>query len=320
MLPTTKFIIVSALIVVAMAVGYVARRRGWAAEALGQRLMTWVVVVGYSLVGALSVWPMRLTAGNALLPVLAALHVTVMTVLALAFVPLLTCDRPERGTFALAAGFGNNGFTMGAFIAYVLFGQQALGLASIYCLMGIPVTVLFLYPIARRYSANARAISLAGLMLQSVFDWRSIGLPVVLLAILLSPNVLNIAGPAWLTSQPLLDTLMFVITGVAYFGIGLRLHLSHVPRLARMIIWLGVFRCLLAPALALAILLLLTPWLPTDLSFKTFFVVSAVPTAVTSVALSNMFALRPQEASALFIANTLTYLAFILPVLAWYYR
>jgi hypothetical protein len=38
-----------------------------------------------------------------------------------------------------------------------------------------------------------------------------------------------------------------------------------------------------------------------------------VPTAVTMVAVANMFRLRPQEASIFFVVNTLMYLAFVLP-------
>ena len=319
MTPTSKFILLSTLIVVSMSAGYLARRRGWASERLGQILMTFYLVVGGTLVCMLSVWPLHLAWADALLPLFATVHVIVLALLALAFVPLLTGDRPERGTFAIAAGFGNNGFTMGSFIAYVLFGQQALGLGTIYTLMAMPVTVLFFFPIARACSADAPRIPLYRLMLKSIFDWRAIGLPATLLAILFSPNALDVPLPAWLTAGPFLDMLMFLMTAVAYFAIGLRLHISHVPRLARMIVSLGFFRFLLAPLLAVGILLL-APWAPSDISFKTFLVVSSVPTAVTGVAVSNMFALRPQEASALFIANTLTYLAIILPIVAWYYH
>ena len=317
---TTKFVLISALIIVTMSAGYIARRRNWASERLGQRLMTIVVVVGYTLAGILSVWPLRLTTADALLPAIAALHVIILTLLALAYAPVLSAGPPDRATFALAAGFGNNGFTMGAFIAYVLFGQQALGLTSVYLLMAMPVTVLFFYPIARHHSDERSKISLTRLMLQSVYDWRSIGLPAVLLAVILSPTVLDVPRPACVTSPLLLDGLMFLITAVAYFAIGLRLHLAHVPRMARMIVSLGIFRFLIGPAVSLALLLLLTPWAPSHLAFKTFLVVSTVPTAVSAVALANMFALRPREASALFVANTLTYLLLILPFVVWYYR
>jgi predicted permease len=42
-----------------------------------------------------------------------------------------------------------------------------------------------------------------------------------------------------------------------------------------------------------------------------------VPTAITSVAVANMFNLRPDEASALFVANTAMYLVLVLPVVFW---
>ena len=111
-----KFILSSAVIVAAMASGYACGRSGWVSERTGQRIMTFVGVFGYASVAFLSVWGTRLHAGDFLLPVLGAVHVILMTFLALALAGLVTGDRPAKALFAIAGGTGNNGFTMGAFV------------------------------------------------------------------------------------------------------------------------------------------------------------------------------------------------------------
>jgi hypothetical protein len=86
--------------------------------------------------------------------------------------------------------------------------------------------------------------------------------------------------------------------------------------MARMLTSLAVVRFgqgLLA-GLALAWLTQFTPWPFTGLRWHVFVVQSFVPTAVTMVAIANMFNLCPNEASVLFVVNTVTYLVVVLPL------
>jgi predicted permease len=317
-----KFALVSGLIVLATAAGYVCRWRGWVAERVSATLMTLVVVGGFSAVGFLSVWKLPLRGADAWLPVLGAAHIVLITLGAVGVGRWLSRDRGEQGAFALTAGIGNNGFTMGGFVAYLLYGDAGLGLTSIYCLMAVPVTVLWFYPLARRFGSQAQGRPLGTLIRQSVLDWRSIGLPLVLLAVLLSPAVGNVPFPEWISRARVTDILMFATAALAYFAVGLRLQLSSVPALARMIVALGATRFVVGPALALGLLALtsLTVWPLEAVRQTVFMVVTVVPTSVTSVAVANMFDLRPREASVLFVANTVTYLLLVLPVVVWMCR
>ena len=58
----------------------------------------------------------------------------------------------------------------------------------------------------------------------------------------------------------------------------------------------------------------LTPWPLTGLNRTVFLIQSFMPTAVAMVASANMFNLRPRTASVLFVANTVLFLALVLPV------
>ena len=311
-----KFILSSVIIVLAMGAGYLCRRLDWVSERVGERIMTFVGVFGYASVAFFSVWGTRLHAGDFLLPVLGATHVVLMMFLSLGLAGLVTKDRLEKGLFAIAGGTGNNGFTMGAFVLYLLYGEPGMGLSNVYILLFTPVMVLVMFPLARHYSSERPAGSVGALIRRSLLDWRSIGLPLALVAIALS--MLGVPRPAQVESWHVLDILVYTITPLAFFGIGLRLHLSKVWPMARMLTGLAVVRFglgLLA-GLALAWLTHFTPWPFAGLRWNVFLVQSFVPTAVTMVAIANMFNLRPNEASVLFVVNTVSYLLLILP-LVW---
>lgn len=309
-----KFVISACVIVLSTVAGYLCRRRGWLAETASERIMTWVAVFGYSSVGFLTVWGTTLHPSDAILPLWAVLHMLVMTFLSLAVAPWFAGDRAERGLFALIAGIGNNGFTGGAFVLYVLYGEEAMGLSNIYILLFMAMAVLVLYPLARHYAGESPADSLAELYRKSVFDWRSIGLPVVLVAIALASW--GVERPAAVVRFHIVDILVYTITPLAFFGIGLRLRLSRLAPLRRMIFGTTLMRFAVGAltAVALAWVTRALPWPLEGLRWKVYVVQGFVPTAITSVAVANMFRLKPEEASALFVANTVLYLILVLPL------
>ena len=227
----------------------------------------------------------------------------------------MTPDARERSLFALAGGVGNNGFTMGAFVLYLLYGEPGMALANVYILLFMPVVVLVMYPLARRHSGARPQESLARLVLRNLLDWRSIGLPAVVAAMALS--ALEVPRPAWIASWRVVDILVYVFTPLAFFGIGLRLHLSRVLPLWRMIGGLALVRFPLAAlaAVALAAATRWTPWPIEELRWNVYVIEGFVPSSVTMVAVANMFDLHPREASVLFVANTAMYLVLVLPVI-----
>ncbi|WCJ60475.1 hypothetical protein NXS98_04910 [Fontisphaera persica] len=312
-----KFVISACVIVLSTVAGYLCRRRGWLAETASERIMTWVAVFGYSSVGFLTVWGTALKPADAILPLWAVLHMLVMTFLSLGLSRWFAQNRAERGLFALIAGVGNNGFTGGAFVLYLLYGEEAMGLSNIYILLFMAMAVLVLYPLARHYAEDSPQGSLTELFRRSLFDWRSLGLPVVLLAIALSSW--GVTRPAFLVRWHVVDALVYTITPLAFFGIGLRLRLSRLAPLRRMIVGTALVRFVLGAltAVALAWVTHGLPWPLEGLRWKVYVVQGFVPTAITSVAVANMFRLKPDEASALFVANTVIYLVVVLPLVFW---
>ncbi len=316
---TVKLAVVVFLIVASMVGGWFARHRGLLREHVANVLMTIVAVFGYPAVGFLSVWATPLGPAEFWLTTQAVLHMAIMTVIGLAVARYITRDRSEQGLLGISAAVGNNGFTMGGFIIYLLFGENALGLANIYFLLFSPAVILLHYPIARRYAGHHPHASLVHLMVRNLLDWRSIGLPMTVASIVLSLK--GVPRPAFVSDWRVLDILMFTITPMAYFAIGLRFHGSDFVRLWRQILALAGLRFIVALAVGVGLfaLTMLTPW-PMQwgsLNMKVCIIESFVPMAVTVVAVASMFGLRPREASMLFVANTMMYLVLIMPFVMW---
>ncbi len=316
-----KFVVISVLVAGAMGAGFAARRWLGVGEALANRLMWFVVVAGYPSVGLLAVWRIELRAELVWLPVLALVFITSLTFISLGVAKLLTRDRPLVGLFTIAGGLGNTGFTMGAFLCFLFFGPDGLGLAAVHDLAWSVVIVLLIYPMARHYSEvqPLERLGVLGLVWRSIWDVRSM----TLLTTLTGLGLNALIGPPqqWLPEGGIVSAMtimMFLTASLAFFSIGLRLHVSHVLGTMRLIVGLGVVRFLIGPLLGLGIagLLALSPWSLSEVPLNVFHVETCIPTAVTMVAIANLFHLRPGEASALFVVNTLSYLVICVPVLA----
>ena len=111
----------------------------------------------------------------------------------------------------------------------------------------------------------------------------------------------------WLRAGAPFTVLLFL----AAAGCGSR---PAVPQTAPLSVRFGVGA---AVGLGLAAATRLTPWPLAGAAHDALLIESFVPTAVTMVAVCNMFHLRPREASVLFIANTMMYLVLVLPLVVW---
>lgn len=319
----STFILSVSLIICSMVAGYAARRYRLVSEAAARNLMTLVVVFGYTPVGFLTIWQLapHATTADYLLPLFGAAHVLAMLGVGLLAGRWMRLPRDEEGLLGLAASSGNNGATMGGFVIYQLFGEAGLGRSNFYSMMWTPTTVLVLYPVARRYAGDASAarLPLGRLMLECLWDWRAIGLPLYLAA--LAMGLAGVKRPAFVDDWHVIDILVYVVIVLAYFAIGLRLHLGGAWALRRKIAALAVLRFLVAAGVGGVFVAIshLTPWPMTGVTKDVFILQAFVPTAVTVVAVVNMFGLKAKEASVLFVVNTLMYLLLVLPVVLLLY-
>ena len=305
------------LIVISTAVGYLARRKGLANEASAAGIMTAVSVAGYPIVGFLAIWKTPLHWSAAWLPLLGGLQATVMAVFALLIGRRLFPDRAERGLVGFCCGIGNDGVTMAGFVIYLLFGGTGLGLNTVYAIYTFFAFVLLSYTIAQAYSPDAPRRSVAELMVRNLLHWRAAGLYACVVAIILTAT--RVPVPGAIDRWGLLDLAIYAVIIAAYYSIGLRLHLPKLLGMGRAVAVTLTIRHLLGLGIGFAFagLTLLTPWPLEGLSLKVLLIQSSVPIGVMGVAVANMFHVKPQEASALFIISSVAYLAIGVPLLLW---
>jgi len=315
-----KFAVAVSLIVVSTATGYLARRARFLPERAAEPILTYGNIIGSPIVGMLSVWGLAINPGDYFLIAAGVAQIVIMAFVGLAVGRLATANRSKVGLMGMFAAAGNCGFTMGGFIIYMLYGEYGLGLVGIYTLLWFPAAVVVLYPIARRYSCRSAAMSLPRLVLRSIFDWRSIGVLFILAGIGLS--AMGIKRPEAVARFRITDILMFVLTSVSYFAIGLRLHAGYILIARKLILALGAARFLIGPLVGfgLAAMTYLTAWPMDPVSRNVIVIQACVPAAITVVAIANMFRIQARQASALFVANTVLYLVLVLPVVMWLFR
>lgn len=309
-----RFAFSLALIVLSTAAGYWARHRGWLREAAAGPLMTAVSLIGYPSVGFLAIWRAALTLSALWLPTLGALQTTLMALIALSVGRRLFPDRAERGLVGFSSGIGNHGVTMAGFVIYLLFGKEGLGLSTVYAMYTFFAFVLLSYTIAQSHAPGATRRTIGDLMLRNLFHWRAAGLYACLAAIALTAG--GIAVPEWIGRWRVLDILIHGVIVFAYFAIGLQLHFPRMLGMGRAIAVTLSVRHVAGPAIGLGLIGLtrLTPWPLTGLALSVFLIQSSVSMGVMGVAVANMFNIKPQEASALFIVSSLAYLVVGIPL------
>ena len=312
-----RFILSLALIVASTVVGYVARRLGLARESSAGGIMTAVTVAGYPIIGFFAIWKIPLHWSVIWLPMLGGLQTTLMAMVALLIGRRLLADRAERGLVGFSSGIGNHGVTMAGFVIYLLFGDVGLGLSMVYAIYTFFALVLLSYTIAQAYSPDASHRSIADLMIGNLLNWRAAGLYTCLAAIVLT--ACGVPVPEAVNRWHLIDIAIYSVIVFAYFSIGLRLHLPQIFGMGRAIAITLIVRHVigLAIALGLAGLTFLTPWPLNGLALKVFLIQASVPMGVMGVAVANMFHIKPQEASALFIVSSIVYLAAGVPLVLW---
>ncbi len=312
-----KFVFSICLILLSTVAGYFARRRGLLQEKHATPIMTVVAVAGYPLVGFLAIWKISLQWSDAWLPAMGFIQAILMALLALWIARWLFPDKVERGLLGFSCGIGNHGVTMAGFVVFLLYGDYGLGLNTLYALYTSFALVLLSYTIAQAYSPDIVPQPIAKLMIKNLLHWRAMGLYACMAGILFS--VMGVRRPAVIDDYPILDIIIYVLIVVVYFTVGLRLHLPHLLEMRKAIISLIAIRhgAGLVIGLGLAGLTMLTPWPLTDLAWKVFVIQSSVPMGVMGVAVANMFHLKPQEASALFVVSSAFYLLLGIPLVLW---
>ncbi len=312
-----KFTLSLVLIALSMTAGYISRTRGYLREESARKVMAVVMIVGYPTVGFFAIWNIPLQWSDAWLPVLGVAQATLLSLFALWAGRWLFADKLERGLVGFSCGVGNHGITMAGFVVFLIFGSRGLALNTVYAIYTFFAYVLLSFSIAQAYQPNATRQPLMKLMVKNLLSLQAMGLYTCTAAVLLTS--VGVPRPACFDELPIIDIMIFLVIVVAYFSIGLRLHLPHVLEMKRAILSLIVIRHGVGLLIGFGLigLICLTPWPLSDLARKVVIIQASVPMGVMGVAVANLFNIKPREASALFLISSIAYLLLGVPLVMW---
>jgi len=303
-----------AVLVVGLVSGYLASSRFGLPEHLAKKIMTIVLVCFNWLIALLVIWPMHLSRQLIWLPIVGVVLMLTITTLSTGIFYFLEHNRRSRLTLILAGGLSNTGYTGGAFVCYTLFGMAGLALANIYLLLCLPVFYLVYLPLLKVRELRKEDRS-SRLKLNFLLDFRMLATPAIIAAIIL--NLTNVKSPAFIAKFHIIDVLVYIASSLSFFAIGLRVKLSRLKNYINLYFPIAAVKFILTPAAALLIiaLLALTGQNLNGLVQKVIIVLSATPSAVLMVTMSNVFDLDGPLASALWVVTMAIFVVIVVPVL-----
>ncbi len=303
-----------AVLVGGVLAGCIANNRLGVSERWAKIIMTAVLVFLEWLIALLIIWQIPLSRDLVWLPIIGALTMLIITAISVVLFSHPKLDHKSRMTLVLAGGLSNLGYTGGAFVCFALFGTQGLGLANIYFILWIPIVYLLFFPLLKiheiRLSGSAEKFKPIELI-----DPRMLPIPAAIIALIL--NLKGVKQPDFIADFHIVDIFVYTASSLSFFAIGLRVNFSRIKNYINLYFPLAAVKFLLTPLVALALvwLLTLTGHDLTGLVKKVVIVLSACPSAVLMVTMSNVFDLDGPLASALWVATTIIFVAIVVPIL-----
>ena len=191
---------------------------------------------------------------------------------------------------------------------------DGLAMANIYLLLSVPAFYLFYLPYLKVHELRSKDRT-AALKLDFLLDFRMLVIPAVIAAIIL--NLADVKYPAFITRFYIIDALVCIASSLSFFAIGLRVKLSRLKNYINLYFLIAAIKFILTPALALVIIALLA-LVGQNLNStvqKVIIILSATPSAVLMVTMSNVFDLDGPLASALWVVTMAIFVAVVVPVL-----
>ena len=314
-----RFVLVFVVSALALGLGYASRRRGWFDEKHSKRVHFHTVTWAWSAGALIALWRLPLTLGNLWIVVI---ETAVIVLPALLMIPLARRfggSRGKVGVLAVAAGVGNIGWTLGAYICFILIDPpgEALAVAGTAAAVLAVVNVLAMYPIASHFGELSGGLTLGKLMLRSLFMLPALPLYAGAVGVALSATT---PFPEWLIDYYLVDVVLLTVAGGGYLGVGMRLRLGGGLAYIRQHALLAAFTFGVTPAITLGLIALAgaTAAPMSATAVRVMLVEGLMPTGVSCIIMANIFHLDTRLAASLWLWNTLIFLAAILPgLLIW---
>lgn len=303
----SRLVLMLSVILGSLALGYLARKLKLLPVLLSPRITRTTMIWLQPVLVALLIWGLVAPGWRtALLPVMAAVLMAVMWPVGAAVARVQGLARPQAGSLVASCMFSNLGLTFGAFICYVLLGEQGAALGMIWCIAFMPMLFGVGFVMARLYGGEAGQ-SIGQMIREIVHDPTSrsplLGFAVGGLLYALAPDRPPVGAQV-------VDVLVPLSTGIYLFAIGLSLRLTSVVTYWRECLSIGAVKFLLTPIIGLSLAWLAGYWAMEDRALlQVVFIQSMTPTAIMGLVLAQLFDLDEQLANAAWLTTNVAAIA-----------
>ncbi len=307
---TTKATFMLSVIVGALAVGYAARKTGlvpgrWS-NPITRNTMTFLQPVMLGLM----IWGLQPPGWQtSLLPFISAALMLAVWPIGWLLARMLGLENRQRGAFILSCMFSNMGLTYGAFMCYVLLGEQGAALGLIWCLAFSPMLFTVGLLIGRHHGREGSEPMRS--MIRDTFAEPQTRNVLVGFAVGLALFWFKVPRPEW--AGPAVEAFIPISTGLYLFAIGLSLSLGSLVRYWRECVAIGAVKFLITPAIAMSIAWAVGLWGAVDHTLlKVVLIQSASPAAIMGLIVAQLFDLDRDLANAGWLTTNMAAIA-----LAW---
>jgi hypothetical protein len=317
--PTARFVFFMGCILAAMVGGYIGRRTGVLNPAWSKRTMSAAIIGFDAPIALLAIWFLKMDAGVWKVPVVGLGVGILMCFVGLGIAKLRRMAPPEAAVFGLQGAMGNVGYTLGGAVCFMLWDMQGLALEQLFTMMWPFFAFLFCFPIARHYGEMGRGEArptvtplryAATTLWQSLLDLRSLPLYLATLGVVL--NVTGFAPPQAVRDWGVIDVLMVVGIFIQFGSIGMTVRARQIPVYWKLAVASCGLKFILSPLVMLA-----AAWAMglTGMPLAVCVLLGAMPTAMYSVLMANLFGLNRDLANTTFIVTHAIGLAVMIPAL-----
>lgn len=319
-----RLVLFLACILAAIAGGYAARKLRLVKTEWAGGLMSAAIIGVDAPIAWLAIWHLQMNREVWKVPAAGAVVGVVTCLVGLLIARRRRMAPADAAVFGLQGGMGNVGYTLGGAICLALWGMQGLALEQMFVLAWPFFAFLFCFPVGRHYGELASGLeaspetSLVGYAVRTL--WRSLtdlrSLPLYLATLGLALNLQGIRPPEAVRQWHIIDALMILGIVMQFGGVGMTVQARRLPAYWKKALGSAGLKFLVSPALMAATALGLGM---AGMPLWVCLILSAMPTALYSVLIANLFGLNKDLANTTFILTHAICLAVLASVLlTWY--
>jgi predicted permease len=321
-----RFILFTACIIAAVTGGYLLRRLGVVKPEWAGRIMSGAIIGCDAPIACLAIWFLQIHRDVWMVPVAGIIVGVATCMVGLAVARLRKMPPADAAVFGLQAGMGNVGYTLGGALALILWGIQGLAIEQMFCMLWPFFAFLFCFPIGRYYAERASGMHEGGGLVAYALKalWRSLtdlrSLPLYLATLGLALNLTGTAPPEIAHEWHIIDALMLIGIFLQFGSVGMTVRAGRMVIYWKKALGSAAIKFLVSPLLMLGVTLAMGMAGATDpLPFYVCMLLSAMPTALYSVLMANLFGLNRDLANTTFILAHIICLAVTIPAVCFWY-